>query len=184
MEEFLRESMKAEVQALPMPPGLAAAARRRLRRRRATAVGASVVAASVAIGLGVATTIGGETPEPVATAPAETHPLPDSGWPGSGLAGQARIEGVLAATEDGCFYLELDDGLHPVSLLWPQGWSWSERPDGTLVVLTDRGYPVLSPGDRIEFGGGFTTNEPDEPDPCGVGARGAAPMNSVPRKLP
>ena len=184
VEQFLRDSMKAEAQTLPVTPGLAAAARSRRRRRRATAISASVVAASAVLGLGVVLNMGGEASDQVATAPDEVHPLPDSGWPESGVAGQALMRGVLAATEDGCFYLEVGDGLGPLGLLWPQGWSWSERSDGTLVVLNEDGEPVLSPGDHIEFGGGFTPNDQGEPDICGVGARASFPMNSAPTKVP
>lgn len=185
LEQFLRDTMNADASGAPPVNSLASAARRRWRRRRRAsfAVAASAVVGS-ALGLGVAMNMSGSTPNDVALSPNVTHALPDSGWPESGIAAQALQRGVLAATPDGCFYLERPADVGPLGLLWPQGWTWSEQSDGSLAILDDKGNHVFIPGDHIEVVGGYSPAPSGERDICGVASGAWFPINAIPTKVP
>lgn len=185
VETYLKNAMRAEAQTAPPAAGLATAARARLRHhRRATAILAAGTASIAAVVLGAALITNSGQSDNLSTSPSAAQPLPDSGWPESGIAAHMLLDGVLRATADGCFYLERTADVGPHGLLWPQGWTWTELPDGTFTVMNDRGEQVMKPGDYIRMGGGYTPDPQGERDICGVGTGPWFPMNEAPTKVP
>lgn len=185
-EEFLSRALADEARLAPTADGLAAAVRIRQRHRRRVAVALTgLAAAAVVVSTAIFVDVGGEPPVDVTRGgPEGAQTLPTSGWPGSGIAGQAYAQGLLAATDDGCFYLDRSsDDLPPLGLLWPQGWTWTSASDGTLEVRDTAGRVAMRPGDQIEFGGGFSSTPSEPRDVCGLGSGAWFPMNSDPTRV-
>ena len=68
-------------------------------------------------------------------------------------SGEAQEAGALGVLEliDGCLYLTEPDVDDRVGLVWPSGTSWNADDEHVVAASGAR----LSPGQRVEFGGGY-----------------------------
>ncbi|TDC48181.1 hypothetical protein E1212_21920 [Jiangella ureilytica] len=175
-EQALREALRSEAAEHAFDPaavGRAIERGRAHRRRRRTALLAVAPVVALTAAGGVAAVLRSEPSDDgteAASAPVQlltqlTNP---------GLVFDARLEGALTVTDDGCVAITpIGGAIVPVA--WPPEWTVQRDEDGRAVVYDPRGGALAREDGPVGVGGGMVNAAAeaaafDPAHPCALGA--------------